>query len=57
MTAEISFSDHPDGMRYQILVRHGSPDARARHEKLGFADGWNSVTDQLVALAEREAGR
>lgn len=57
MTAELRFSDHPDGTLYQVLVRHGSPDARARHEKLGFADGWNSVTDQLVALAEREAGR
>ena len=57
MTAEISFGDHPDGTLYRIVVRHGDPDARTRHEKLGFADGWNSVSDQFVALAEREAGR
>ena len=33
MTAEITLSDHPDGTDYRIIVRHGDPAARARHEK------------------------
>jgi uncharacterized protein YndB with AHSA1/START domain len=57
MTAEITFVDHPDGTDYRIVVRHGDPAARERHEKLGFADGWGSVTEQLSVLAESEAER
>ena len=57
MTAEITLSDHPDGTDYRVIVRHGDPAARARHEELGFADGWGSVTEQLAALAESEAAR
>jgi uncharacterized protein YndB with AHSA1/START domain len=52
MTATITLTDHPDGTDYRIVVRHGDPDARALHEKLGFADGWGSVAGQLAALAE-----
>lgn len=57
MTAEVILSDHPDGTDYRIIVRHGDPDARARHEKLGFADGWSSVTGQLAAIAEGSGAR
>ncbi|TDC48837.1 polyketide cyclase [Actinomadura sp. KC345] len=52
MTATITLSDHPDGTDYRIVVRHGTPDARAQHEKLGFADGWGTVAAQLAAFAE-----
>ena len=52
MTAEVTLSDHPDGTDYRVIVRHGDPAARARHEKLGFADGWGSVTAQLAGLVE-----
>ncbi|MDG4826146.1 SRPBCC domain-containing protein [Asanoa sp. WMMD1127] len=52
MTAEITLHDHPDGTDYRILVRHGDPTARARHEKLGFADGWGTVTAQLAGEVE-----
>jgi uncharacterized protein YndB with AHSA1/START domain len=55
MTAEITFGDHPAGTHYQVVVRHGDPADRARHEKLGFADGWGSVTDQLARLVESGA--
>jgi uncharacterized protein YndB with AHSA1/START domain len=55
MTAEITFADHPDGTDYRVIVRHGDPAARSVHEKLGFADGWGSVTAQLAALAEGRA--
>ncbi|AVT29890.1 polyketide cyclase [Plantactinospora sp. BC1] len=57
MTAEITLSDHPDGTDYRILLRHGDPAARARHEELGFAEGWGSVTKQLAGLTEAEAAR
>jgi uncharacterized protein YndB with AHSA1/START domain len=53
ITAEITFADHPDGTDYRITVRHGDPDSRAQHEKLGFADGWGTVADQLAALVTR----
>jgi len=55
MTAEITFTDHPDGTDYRVIVRHGDPAARSVHEELGFADGWGSVTAQLAALAEGRA--
>lgn len=55
MTATITLNDHPDGTDYRIVVRHGDPEARARHEKLGFADGWGTVAAQLAALAEDAA--
>ncbi|MGO4649751.1 SRPBCC domain-containing protein [Nocardia sp. 2YAB30] len=54
MTAEITLRDHPDGTDYRVLVRHGDPAARARHEELGFAHGWGTVTDQLTELVESE---
>ncbi len=57
MTAEITLDDHPAGTRYRVVVRHGDPAARARHERLGFSGGWTSVTDQLTGLAERVAAR
>lgn len=53
ITAEITFGDHPDGTDYRIIVRHGDPTSRAQHEKLGFADGWGTVTEQLAREVER----
>jgi uncharacterized protein YndB with AHSA1/START domain len=56
MTAEILLRDHPDGTDYRVIVRHGDPASRARHEQLGFSDGWATVTQQLAGLAERSGG-
>lgn len=55
MTAEITMTDHPVGTSYDVLVRHGTPEDRTRHEDLGFFDGWGSVTAALADLAENEA--
>jgi uncharacterized protein YndB with AHSA1/START domain len=52
MTAEVTLLDHPDGTDYRVLVRHGDPRARVRHEDLGFEHGWGAVCDQLVELVE-----
>jgi uncharacterized protein YndB with AHSA1/START domain len=57
MTAEITFGEHPEGTDYRVVVRHGDPAARARHEQLGFVDGWGSVTAQLATLVEGEVAR
>ena len=57
MTATITLNDHPDGTDYRVVVRHGDPEARAHHEKLGFAEGWGTVTAQLAALVESMAPR
>jgi uncharacterized protein YndB with AHSA1/START domain len=57
MTAEITLRDHPGGTDYRVTVRHGDPAARDRHERLGFADGWGTVTAQLAELTEREHRR
>jgi uncharacterized protein YndB with AHSA1/START domain len=57
MTAEIALADHPDGTDYRVIVRHGDPADRARHEELGFFDGWGAVTEALARLAEGEAAR
>jgi uncharacterized protein YndB with AHSA1/START domain len=54
MSAEIVLGDHPDGTDYRVVVRHGDAAARARHEELGFFDGWGAVTGMLAALAEAE---
>ena len=55
MVAEILLDDHPAGTDYRVIVRHGDPAARARHEEIGFFDGWWSVTEQLAALVEKAA--
>ncbi|OLT49199.1 polyketide cyclase [Saccharomonospora sp. CUA-673] len=50
LTASITFADHPDGTDYRIVARHASPESRVLHEKLGFADGWGTVADQLASF-------
>jgi uncharacterized protein YndB with AHSA1/START domain len=52
MTATITLADHPEGTDYRILVTHADPEAKDRHEKLGFAEGWGTVTAQLATEAE-----
>lgn len=51
MTGIISFADEAGGTRYDARVLHWSAEDRARHEEMGFHDGWGRATDQLAALA------
>ena len=54
-TAVISLADEGEDTRY-VADRHAPRRAtRARHEQLGFYDGWNTCIDQLEAFA-RELG-
>ena len=57
MTAEVTLRDHPEGTDYRVVVRHGDPAARDLHERLGFAEGWGTVTAQLAGVAEAESAR
>jgi uncharacterized protein YndB with AHSA1/START domain len=52
MTAEVTLRDHPEGTDYRVVVRHGDPADRDMHERLGFAEGWGTVTAQLAGVAE-----
>lgn len=51
MTAIISFADEQGGTRYSARVLHWSAEDRARHEEMGFHDGWGKATDQLAEVA------
>lgn len=53
MTAIILFEDTGDGKtKYTAIARHRSPEAREKHEAMGFFDGWGTVVDQLEAYAK-----
>jgi uncharacterized protein YndB with AHSA1/START domain len=55
MTAVITMHDHPLGTEYVAHVMHRNTADRKLHEKLGFYDGWGTVTRQLAEHAERQA--
>ena len=54
MVVIVTFEPEGDGTRYTARVRHWSEDAKARHEAMGFEQGWSIVAGQLAALAESE---
>ena len=51
MTAEITMEPAAGGTRYRALVRHKDPDDRAKHEAMGFFQGWGTCLTQLEELA------
>ncbi len=51
MTGIVTFDPAGAGTRYRAVVLHADAEARAKHEAMGFAEGWGKATDQLVALA------
>lgn len=55
MTATATFADEDGGTRYTAEVLHWSEEARARHEQMGFHDGWGKAADQLQDVARRIA--
>lgn len=52
MTATITMTSEDGGTRYRAVARHGSAADRNAHEEMGFAEGWGTALDQLVALAQ-----
>lgn len=51
MTSVVTMTDEDGGTRYVAQALHRSPEERARHDDLGFHDGWGTVIDQLARLA------
>lgn len=52
MTAVIDFEPAGGGTRYTASARHVDAATRQRHEQMGFAQGWGTALDQLVAVAK-----
>jgi uncharacterized protein YndB with AHSA1/START domain len=51
MTADIMMERASDGTRYRALVRHKNPEDRAKHEEMGFFQGWGTCLTQLEEVA------
>lgn len=51
MTGIITFDPIEGGTLYRGMALHADAQARAKHEAMGFHEGWGRATDQLVALA------
>jgi uncharacterized protein YndB with AHSA1/START domain len=52
IVAITTFEPEGTGTRYTALARHWSAESMARHEAMGFTQGWGTVADQLAAFAE-----
>ena len=51
MTAEITIEAAAEGTLYRALVRHKNAQDRAKHEEMGFFQGWGTCLTQLEELA------
>lgn len=54
MTAIVTLEATPQGALYTAMARHANPEARKKHEEMGFAQGWNAALDQLVEYAREQ---
>lgn len=52
MTAILTLDPDGDGTLLTARVLHASEAERARHEEMGFAQGWGAVLDQLAEVVE-----
>lgn len=50
MTAMILLETVNGGTKYSAQVMHAHAEARIKHEKMGFKEGWGMCLDQLVAI-------
>jgi uncharacterized protein YndB with AHSA1/START domain len=55
LTAILTFEAREGGTLYRSRVLHRSPEDAAKHEDMGFRDGWGTVLGQLAALLEKPA--
>lgn len=51
MTTEITMEPAADGTRYRAVVRHKNDQDRAKHEEMGFFQGWGTCLTQLEEFA------
>ena len=56
MVGTLIFADEGTGTRYTGIARHWDAESAARHEAMGFHEGWGAVAAQLEEVA-REIAR
>jgi uncharacterized protein YndB with AHSA1/START domain len=47
-TATILLEPHGAGTKYTAIVMHKDEESRAKHDAMGFRDGWGQAFEQLV---------
>jgi uncharacterized protein YndB with AHSA1/START domain len=47
-TAVLELEPKGRGTKYKAIALHRDPDGKAKHEQMGFYEGWGTVVDQLV---------
>lgn len=52
MTAVVAIEPHGNGTKYTAIAIHKDEETRAKHEEMGFHDGWAKALDQLVEHAK-----
>lgn len=55
IVAEVFLREHPEGTEYTAVVRHDSAASRAKHQELGFEEGWGATAEQLATVSEELA--
>lgn len=53
MTGIITFEDEGGKTRYTARVRHWTAADRAKHEEMGFHEGWGKCAEQLEQVARK----
>ena len=53
LTAILTFEAKDGGTLYSARVLHKSPEESAKHEEMGFYEGWGTAIGQLAAMLER----
>ncbi len=51
MTGIVTLEPKDGGTLYRAVVLHANAETRAKHEAMGFQEGWGKAADQLAALA------
>jgi hypothetical protein len=52
MTTMILLDPEGSGARYTAVAKHADPEAKRKHEAMGFLTGWGAALDQLVELTK-----
>lgn len=53
LTAILTFEPQDGGTLYAARVLHKSPEDSAKHDEMGFYEGWGTAIGQLAKLVER----
>jgi len=54
MTAILELRPEGKGTRYIATALHTDAETRAKHEEMGFVDGWAKALEQLVAMVKAQ---